>query len=508
MKYLARSKVFLYILVAFMAGVFIGPYVGSFLVELPIIIILLNCYIVTLLLVLVRNKVFRITLILLLVVLIGAWRYQAFLPKINENHIVFYNDNKETYAIEGSVSAEPAEKGNSLSLQISNVRINPNDQTPKPNEILNTKKLNGDILLTTPKYFEVEYGDRVRFNAKLATPTQYDTFDYRDYLARYGVYAIAKSVDQFEVVDSSCGGVVYCAQRGLYEIKNYFSSVINKIYPEPHASFMLGVLIGAKSSLPDWLLNIFQIIGITHIIAISGYNITILAKVADGTLGKIGRKYIFWGVLTMILAFVVMTGASASVVRAGIMGALLVYAGFIGRKSNAVNVLIFAGAVMILLNPLILRNDIGFQLSFLATMGLVFISPIFEKWFARMPEFFRVLLSATLAAQVLTLPIIVSGFGRLSLISPISNIIILPFIPLSMFLGFLSGGLGMVWLPLGRIVGFFGYIILEIVIKISGLLAGIPYASLELKVNNWFVWGTYYLLVGILVLFWHKRKRK
>jgi competence protein ComEC len=202
-----------------------------------------------------------------------------------------------------------------------------------------------------------------------------------------------------------------------------------------------------------------------------------------------------------------MTGASASVVRAGVMGTLLVYAGFIGRKSNIINALVLAGTVMIFLNPLILRNDIGFQLSFLATLGLVYISPIFEKWFVKIPEFFRVLLAATLAAQVFTMPIIISNFGLLSLISPIANIAILPFVPVSMFLGFASGLLGMIWLLVGKIVGFFGYIILEIVIKISQLLASVPYASLELKMNNWYVWGGYYVVAWVLIWRWYKKNQ-
>jgi len=406
--------------------------------------------------------------------------------------------------ISGLVGTEPVEKDSSLSLQISNI------QFP-----ISNNQLGGKILLTVPKYYAVAYGDQVQFNAKLALPSVYDTFDYKGYLARYGVHSIAKNVDEFQIIANYINSnELSLMERGtffvvanLIKIKNYFCSTINKTLPEPHAALMLGILLGAKTSLPEWLLKIFQIIGITHIIAISGYNITILAKVADKTLGKIGRRYIFWGVVAMILSFVVMTGASASVVRAGVMGALLVYAGFIGRKSNITNALVFAGTIMILLNPLILKNDIGFQLSFLATLGLVYISPIFEKWLIKIPEFFRVLLSATLSAQVLTLPILISSFGLVSLISPVSNTIILPFIPVSMFLGFASGLAGMIWLPLGKLIGFFSYIILETIIKLSQLLASIPYASVTLKINNWWVLAVYYLVISVLVLVWHKRNK-
>ena len=455
-----------------------------------------------------KKKLFFYFFIFLISCSFGIWRYQSYLPKIDENHVAFYNDNKENYLVEGVVDSEPAEKGSSLSLQISQPKFLLENELHSVIPVANLsgqaniQYLNGKILLTIPKYYEVSYGDVVQFNAKLTTPKEYDTFDYRDYLARYGVYSVAKNIDGFKVVGRDKSRLF---STTLYKIKNYFSSVLRKIYPEPHAGLMLGILIGAKSSLPDWLLSVFQVIGITHIIAISGYNITILAQVAEKTLGKIGRKYIFWGVLAMIVAFVLMTGASASVVRAGVMGGLLVYAGFIGRKSGIINALIFAGAIMIALNPLILRNDVGFQLSFLATLGLVYISPIFEKWFAHIPGFFRELLSATLAAQVFTLPIIISNFGLLSLISPIANILILPFIPISMFLGFASGLAGMIWLSLGRIVGFFGYIILEIVIKTSELLASIPYASVELKMGNWWIWGGYYILVGFFIWRWYRR---
>ena len=475
---------------------------GGLIGQISTIFLLTSFFAAILCLILPIPRILKITIILIISIFFGIWHYQSSLPKIDENHVGFYVDNGGEYVIEGIVDSEPAEGDSSLKLQISNNKLQINDKSQNSN----FKQVGGKILLTIPKYYEVGYGDEVRFSAKLAKPSTYETFDYEAYLARFGVYAIAKGVDGFEVVGNR-RDAIYRVYGLLYKIKNHFSSTIQKIYPEPHGSFMLGILIGAKSSLPDWLLNIFQIIGITHIIAISGYNITILAKVAEKTLGKIGRKYIFWGVLGMIVSFVIMTGAQASIVRAGIMGGLLVYAGFIGRKSNAVNLLVLAGAVMIFLNPLILRNDVGFQLSFLATLGLVYISPIFEKWFAKISEFFRVMLSATLSAQVLTLPIIISSFGRLSLISPVANVIILGLIPLSMFLGFLSGGLGMLWLPLGKIVGFLGFIVLDVIIKISELLSRVPYASLELKVNNWVIWGIYYLIVGLLVFFWYRRNK-
>jgi len=268
---------------------------------------------------------------------------------------------------------------------------------------------------------------------------------------------------------------------------------------------MLGLLIGVKKSLPQWLLDIFQITGITHIIAISGYNISILARITEKTLGRVGRKYIFWGVLALVIAFVILTGAQASIVRAGIMGGLLVFSGFVGRKTQVTNALIFAGTIMIALNPLILKHDIGFQLSFLATLGLVYITPVFEKPFTKLPDIIKDSLTATLAAQVFVLPIIISNFGTLSLISPLANVLILPFIPIAMLFGFLAGTGGIIFLPLGQIVGFFGFIILEIIIWIATTLSKIPYAAVEIKFDNWWILSGYYLLV--FTLLWIFRKK-
>ena len=516
MNYFPRSKIFLYSLVCFCVGIFLSKYF-PFEILKNYFVLILSVIIFMIFFLFIptkkkRGKFTKIFFILILTFSLGIYRYQSFLSKNNASHISFYNDKNEEYSVEGIISEEPARDGNNFKLQLSSITLRRSES-----ETESIKNVRGDILVKIPIFYEVKYGDQVSFKAKLTTPKEFDDFDYRSYLARYDVYSVAKNVDDFGVADSRGSNADKSGEGSgfktkiysvLYAIKNYFSLIINKIYPEPHASFMLGILLGVKSSMPDYLLQIFKVIGVTHIIAVSGYNITILAKLAEKTLGKIGRKYIFWGVISMILFFVIITGAQASIVRAGIMGGLLVFAGFVGRKSSPLNVLVLAGAVMIFLNPLILENDIGFQLSFLATLGLVYISPIFEKSFAKAPGIISENLSATLAAQVFTMPIIISNFGLLSLISPVANILILPFVPISMFFGFASGLLGMIFLPLGKLVGFFGYIILEIVIRISEFLAKIPHASIELKMNNWYWWGVYYMAVGILIWWWGRRKEK
>jgi len=581
------SKIFLYSLISFIIGVFLGQYFYIPWFNLPhrqaglphwqagllhwqagllhrqagcstclpvgqVVLLFLVFYFI-----LLKNKscqkLLSCFLVFLLFCFLGIWRYHSFLPKINENHIEFYNDTNQEYQIQGLVSSEPDIREHIIKIQISKTCLtlphpasspclalprpaSPCLALPRPaspagrrqaggrqaagrrqtdgrqaadrrqadgrrvkmqNDNLKFKNIDGKILLNLPLYTDIQYGDIISFQAKLTEPKEYEDFSYKNYLARYGVYSVAKNIDNLEILERNKGSWFLA---GLYKIKNYFSSIIEKIFPEPHASFMLGLLIGAKKSLPSWLLEIFKITGITHIIAISGYNISILARIAEKFLGRIGRRYIFGGVLFLVSLFVILTGAQATIVRAGIMGTLLAFAGFVGRKGQSIILLVFAGAVMVFLNPLILFYDIGFQLSFLATLGLIYLSPVLEQFFWRVPLLVREPLVATFSAQALTLPLIMTTFGVLSLIAPLANVLILSFIPPAMFFGFLAGMLGIIWLPLGQIAGFFAYVILEIIIQITIFLSKIPYAALEIKFDNWWILGGYYLLIaGILI---------
>ena len=165
--------------------------------------------------------------------------------------------------------------------------------------------------------------------------------------------------------------------------------------------------------------------------------------------------------------------------RAAIMGGLLILARHEGRNYRITNAIIFAGAVMLFFNPYLLRYDAGFQLSFLATFGLVYLLPYFEKWFAGLPNFlsFRDNLAATLSAQIATFPVIFFSFGSVSLIAPLANVLILPFIPLTMLFGFLAGIVGFVSLNLTYIFVFPAWFLLSYQIWLVKLLSLLPFAS-------------------------------
>ena len=272
---------------------------------------------------------------------------------------------------------------------------------------------------------------------------------------------------------------------------------MNRVLPETESNLLLGILIGARKALPKEVIDNFNITGTSHIIAISGYNISIIATSLTFVSFYIGRKLNTWLILIIVCSFVIMSGASSSVVRAAIMGSLFLLAGRAGRLYAIVPSLCFAAFIMLLWNPYILYFDASFQLSFLATAGIVFIVPPLNQLFERLPKLFGVkeILITTFAAIVSTLPLILHTFGRLSLVAPLTNILILPFVPATMLFGFLIG------LPIvGAGFGLLAHELLKYTLFITSSLAKMPYASTTYKINNWTTFITYGILIIALYL--------
>ena len=194
------------------------------------------------------------------------------------------------------------------------------------------------------------------------------------------------------------------------------------------------------------------------------------------------RRVIFWIIGICLILFTLIAGAGASVVRAAIMGGLLILAKREGRLYSIANAIVLAGAVMLFFNPYLLRYDAGFQLSFLATFGLVYLAPYLEKRFTRLPEFLSIRSNsaATLSAQIMTLPIILFDFGRLSLIAPLANVLILPVVPLTMLFGFLAGAVGWVSLSAASILALPAWFLLSYQIWIVKILSALPFAAISL----------------------------
>ncbi|MCL5666747.1 MAG: competence protein ComEC family protein, partial [Patescibacteria group bacterium] len=287
-----------------------------------------------------------------------------------------------------------------------------------------------NVLATLPLTQEYFYGDWIVAEGKVAEPKNFEDFDYQKYLERFNVYA-TMSYPKILILKSHQLNPV---KENLLKIKHAFAQRISNFLNEPQASLLMGILIGARKTLPQNVVDNFNATGVSHIIAISGYNISIIIKALEYLARLLGRKMSFWLSLLVIAGFVIVSGASASVIRAAIMGGCLLLAFYIGRQYSISPILFFSAFVMLLLNPKILYWDISFQLSFAATAGIVYFSPLLETATAGWPGLLKTkdIFLTTMAAIVVTLPLILLYFGRLSLVAPVTNILLLPFIPFTM----------------------------------------------------------------------------
>jgi competence protein ComEC len=196
-----------------------------------------------------------------------------------------------------------------------------------------------------------------------------------------------------------------------------------------------------------------------------------------------------------------MTGFQPSAVRAGIMGGLFLVGQYLGRMGVSSRSIVLAAALMLAHNPLLLKLDIGFQLSFLAILGIVYLAPIFQDWLKKIPAYFQLrnILTMTLSAQVFTLPILIYNFGYFSLVAPITNILIVPLLPFIMLSGFIFGFVGIIFQPLGWILSWPTWGLLTYLIEIIDWFSGFSLTYLTIGDIHWAWLIVSYLILGIMV---------
>ncbi len=419
-----------------------------------------------------------------LTLLLGVWRYKTSFPYNNPDYIGKLHGQE--VEIEGIVVKDP------------DVRSNKTNLTLKP------QGYEGQILLTVGRYPEYQYGDRLRVVGKLQEPFVSEEFSYKDYLSRFDTYAVM----QYPEIEKIAPGQGNKIKAALLKVKHKFQEVITLSLPEPHASLVLGLILGLKRALPEDLREALVIAGVSHIVVISGFNISIITKNILKTRSWLGRRIAFTLSILTVLAFVIMTGAEASVIRAAIMGLLLVVAMNVGRIYQARNALVFTASLMVLENPKILSFDIGFQLSFLATLGLIYLSPIFEKAFQKIPNIltFRTNLASTMAAILFTLPLQIYYFDQISVVALLVNVLVLWVVPYAMFFGLGTGLIGIVYLPAAQLVADISWVLLEYLIRVVEFFASFSFAATNAKINVPVLALYYLLLTAVIWVYRNKRK--
>jgi len=370
----------------------------------------------------------------------GWWRLSASQQVDLKNNISFFNDSSQAITIDGWVSSEPEIK-----------------QTSQQFIFQATKPLAGKILVAVDRYQQVNYGDQLNLTGKLKTPTNFDTFDWQAYLAREQIY-VTMYQPKILTIGSRANSqyLLVLGQSQLFKFKQKIKNVLNQSLPQPQSGLLVALLLGDEQMLSPDLIQKLNLTSTRHIIAISGSNIVLLSQIFFTIFLYLGfwRQQIFYLNTAMLLIFVLMIGLPSSAVRAAIMAWFLMLAQQVGRLNSSGRAIIFSACLIVLFKPQALRYDIGFQLSFAAVLGLIYVKPLIDKLFKLnlYKQYWRELLTMTLAAQVATLPLSIYYFGQISAVGIVANLLIVPITPFLLAGCLLLALGGLLWSGLARII--------------------------------------------------------
>lgn len=311
------------------------------------------------------------------------------------------------------------------------------------------------ILVTLPRYPEYRYGDKLTLIGKIMYPEPFEgdqgrIFAYDAYLLATKQVSMLMRYPQVAYLGHEAPSMV---REMLIKSKAYLLGIPEQLFVEPEQSLLAGMLFGSKQSLGKNLLEDFQHAGLVHIVVLSGYNMSVVAS----WFARVGMIFGYYGALLVsllgLIAFAGMAGGGATVVRALIMASIAILARATGNQYALTRALLLAAAIMALHEPRILTNDPSFQLSFLATLGIIHVTPYVERFLAWIKfGLLREIVATTLATQVTVLPLLIYQTGMVSLLSLPANILALPFVPVAMLFGVLAVILGSMVHVLGMLL--------------------------------------------------------
>lgn len=426
------------------------------------------------LLLLRRKNVAAILLVILLSIFLGLWRGGAYMDKVGE----LAQLSGQRVTIEANVTSDSV-YGRGAQLEFTANKIVLIEPQAKP--------LAGSFRISGFGEPMIYRGDRVQINGKI-------------YPSR-GSNQARISYGQLKRIGTDTSWINNFTRR--------FSAGVHSALPEPNSSFGLGILVGQRNTLPDELTNQLIMVGLVHIVAVSGYNLTILVR-AVGRL-KLGSKYQrLVTSLILIGIFILITGFAASIVRAAIISGLSLWAWYYGRKIRPVLIISFAAALTALVNPFYVWSDLGWYLSFLAFFGVLMIAPMIAiRLFKRQPRLLSMVVLETLAAELMTLPLIMMAFSQLSLVGLIANALVVPLIPFAMLFAAIAGTAGMLIPSFAGWVAWPANLLLTYILDLVRLMAKIPFALVNATITP-VVMIFFYALLAVSVVLLHRhfhRKR-
>lgn len=361
------------------------------------------------------SKLTKLVIIAILFFTLGSSRGELYQLKLSDYN-QFYGQKVQ---VSGKIVDDPIyrEAQGDLEFNIEQVKISFDNPDDKPIKVI------GKVRVRTLQLLSIHRGDEISASGKMTKPLG----NRQGSISFANVSSITKHLSLVE------------------RLRQLFFKAIYTNVAEPEASLSLGFLLGTRNSLPDEFNEKLNRTGLTHIVAVSGYNLTIIVEAVRRIMGKKSRKAVLLVSLGLIGIFMLFTGMAPSIARAAIVSVISLIAWYFGKKINPLTVILISAGITAYLNPLYIWLDLGWWLSVLAFTGVLIVGPLIgERYLPKLKDkLIPAMLLETLSAQIMTLPLILSVFGRLSIISIPANLVIVPFIPLAMLLIFLTGILGM-----------------------------------------------------------------
>jgi len=408
------------------------------------------------------------------------------------------NYNGYSGAVSGIVVAEPGLREDRIQLRLASESIFVNSETIQTS---------GLVLVEADRGVEVQYGDRIRATGRLAVPATWDTFSYADYLARHGVFTIMRHA-AVDLIDSGHGSALAAA---LLSLKETVRGSIASALPEPQAGLLTGILLGDESGIAPELEEAFARVGASHVVAISGFNMVIVSGIVLRVLSGLFRGHktvVTLNALSVIAVYTLLVGASPGVLRAALMSGLLVIGNQLNRKTFVPASLAFAALLLSFFDPNVLL-DIGFQLSFLAVLGLSLFADPLSRRFRRLLEgylpprsanalhsFLNEPLIVSIAAQITTLPLVILYFGRLSLVALPVNFLIVPVQSAALLLG-MAAAVAYTFVPVvGTLIFWAELVFISWTISVVRAFAQLSFAEITVDLDGRLIQAYYLLLIG------------
>ncbi|MDD5312257.1 MAG: DNA internalization-related competence protein ComEC/Rec2 [Dehalococcoidia bacterium] len=481
----------LYLSISWLTGIFIGsiialsPWLLAPCLAVIIPAIFLKRY----------RKILLLSAFCYLAVIGGTLRYQSTIQPLDNTRLQYYN-GKGVCQIQGMVSDAPEIKKTSISFRFSADNMTFNDTACE---------VRGDVLIRLPFYKEIRYGDVLLLTGELETPPQFDDFDYKNYLAGQGIYSIL-NYPKTSVLQRHQGFLPF---NWIYDLRDKMAQSLSISIPEPQSSLAQAILLGLRGNIPADLMQSFYYTGTTHLLAISGLNLTIiLGMIVAAAVLLFGRKnklYI-WISLSLIWLYTLLTGMPATVVRAAFMGTVFLLAELAGRQRNSIAALALTAALMVGLEPRILWET-SFQMSALSMLGLALVIPYFYRDYSiadnplhSVKNLVIVGLGSTLAAVLATWPVIAVNFHQFSLVSMPATFFAMPSLPAIIFTSVLTAVAGLIWQPLGWLLGLIAWLFLSYFLLIIQIFSTLPLVFIQdINLELWQV-ILYYIILAAAIL--------